>query len=1194
MPQEPGHEISHETSQETSQETSEEISHQIGQETIWNGGGGHEAGQTPLPGLAALVCELRPADDLVDGSAQVRDRVVEILRSQGGEVDPVQGNPDATAALFGPDDGDGAAAWSAVVAAARVRDAVAEVFGETTVRIGVAASGVDPDPASLGLWRTHVVDLATWLQRTAAADEAILNARTHDVVGTWVEVEAAQTDDTRGETFRLLGVAPAPSGDASAYVEVPSLEVEVGDGTGAEGWDLDAPDPDDPDVGWPELAIAPLEDTGEWFADEQAPTAADPEAVPEASEPATELPQPDHLTWPDLTADEAAQDEADGGGPAPQAGWRLVGREAELEALRSAFAAVAGKGRPVTVSLHGPDGIGKTAVVATFASELTNAFVIPLESPPLELGGATRPLVSLIETLAAVEPTQDADAIRDAIRPLLGEGPDTDAERLAALVTGDGRALAAEVRPALTRLLRESARHAPVVIVVDEATNLTRGAMRALEDILRDADAAVLIVMVHDGTVAMRADHDVAVSSLPAEAIGAIADTMVGHGGLAAEARDAIVRAVAGNALAAEQMVAMLLDDGFLRWEYGRWVATAELETLSLPADVRSLVDARIDRLEPADRDLLAAAAAFGDRFPVEGVAPDGAAPERMRLDALVERRFLAVVDEHEMAFAHALVRRMATTPLADRYVRAAEWMDGAGRGRGPSGADLIGSRLAIAARAEWDPDVARRAAALLALAAEGTVALGDDDASLQLLRSATSLLVYDDPTRTDLLLEAGLRIAQRGDTFAAERVLAEAAFAAREGDDPRGEARANVLRAAARASGGSSEEALQVLRDAADAAIALGEPSNDETGLAWAWGARASVHRRRGHWAATADAAERAATHAAAAGRRSEEISALLDAGRAVIDGPTPVAESRERCERIAARLRGSTPAEQEVEAIAAVLLAREGSAEEARDRADAAVAALEDGPHRGALARCLWLRAQVEIVARDGHAAEPFLRRSIETSNDAKDSATRARAAATLANVLVDLGTTDGLESLIALARDGTARDDVFAQVAWRCARAKQRAAEGRSVEARGHVRTAVRIADQTDLIELRAATLLDHAEVMRLLGRPNEAQPSAYKALRSLERRGAASSAERARAMIDLLQRRLPEPSDETPRDDAPTGGSSGDEDMEPEEEPPSDEDGTPPLLSPQSREPIGATPETGAGPVEPERRERRWFW
>jgi hypothetical protein len=137
-------------------------------------------------------------------------------------------------------------------------------------------------------------------------------------------------------------------------------------------------------------------------------------------------------------------------------------------------------------------------------------------------------------------------------------------------------------------------------------------------------------------------------------------------------------------------------------------------------------------------------------------------------------------------------------------------------------------------------------------------------------------------------------------------------------------------------------------------------------------------------------------------------------------------------------------------------------------------------------------------------------------------------------------------------------------------------------------------VRIADQTDLIELRAATLLDHAEVMRLLGRPNEAQPSAYKALRSLERRGAASSAERARAMIDLLQRRLPEPSDETPRDDAPTGGSSGDEEMEPEEEPPSAEDGTPPLLSPQSREPIGATPETGAGPVEPERRERRWFW
>src|SRR5581483_9412829 len=149
-----------------------------------------------------------------------------------------------------------------------------------------------------------------------------------------------------------------------------------------------------------------------------------------------------------------------------------------------------------------------------------------------------------------------------------------------------------------------------------------------------------------------------------------------------------------------------------------------------------------------------------------------------------------------------------------------------------------------------------------------------------------------------------------------------------------------------------------------------------------------------RGHWSAAADATARAAEHAAAAGRRDEELRALQELARAVAHGRLPVVES----------VRGERPAEQVVRAILAELLARAGRIDSAREHATEAVAALEELDMEAAQATCLLALGRVEALSGRSDEAERALRRAIELAEE--DRATRLRCTASLAHLLLDAG--------------------------------------------------------------------------------------------------------------------------------------------------------------------------------------------
>ena len=91
-----------------------------------------------------------------------------------------------------------------------------------------------------------------------------------------------------------------------------------------------------------------------------------------------------------------------------------------------------------------------------------------------------------------------------------------------------------------------------------------------------------------------------------------------------------------GNPLLATQIVRMILDEGGVRYEHGRWGLRPEYER-GLPAAVRGLMDRRLERLSPETRRVLSTASVIGRGFDADVAVAAGAGTEDEVLDAIDE-----------------------------------------------------------------------------------------------------------------------------------------------------------------------------------------------------------------------------------------------------------------------------------------------------------------------------------------------------------------------------------------------------------------------------------------------------------------------------------------------------------------------------------------------------------------------------
>jgi predicted ATPase len=779
--------------------------------------------------------------------------------------------------------------------------------------------------------------------------------------------------------------------------------------------------------------------------------------------------------------------------PAPGLGEAtLVGRHEELEHVKTVFDRAVSERSGAIVDIVGPPGIGKSRLAEEFVRGLDGAIVVQVRYRPAEEGGAGWLLPEMAQAM--------------------GEHVDEPTP------AGIRRAIAGGAEP--------------LVVWIDDADRAGSGFHETIAELVASVNDAPLLVL-RTGTAAPADAADVMrLEALADEDMEALAGELVGDvGGLVR-----LARSRGGDPFALEQTLALLIEQGRLAMDRGRWVLSPDLSPTGVPEGVRELLQARIHSLPLDERAVIGLAAVVGEEFPwapMEDLLPESARPAvRDHLEALAERYLLR---PHEgsaetFAFRHASIREaaLATVPddaRAEVHERFARWLESAQSGISRV-QELVGAHLAAAARLrppgrERD-ELARRAAAFLVRAGDQAESWGDVGGAALLLGRAASLLPEADPERPELLLRTATASAEAGHFPEAERFAEESARVAGSRGDRAAEWRARVFRASVRIREAGYYGALESARSTADRAIERLSALGDERGLAAAWALLAQVHQARGYAAGVAVAAERAAEHASRAGRPKEQAEALGRLARAVAEGPIPIEEAIDRCERIASELPDDPAAETEVLGALAHLRAKRGAFGEARELASRALDAAERLGSAEAFAASLHSLGTIEALSGEPVAAEEALRRGEAVGKGAAS----ARIAASLAHISCERGDAEEALALAESAELSAASDDAATRVASLTARARALVLVARIDEADAIARHALRLAEQTDSPELRAEALLVVAEVERAAGRPNEATPFVRRAIRLFERRGSAVWAAKARAQLEGLTQ-SPEP-------------------------------------------------------------------
>ncbi|HZR82324.1 MAG TPA: AAA family ATPase [Candidatus Binatia bacterium] len=373
-----------------------------------------------------------------------------------------------------------------------------------------------------------------------------------------------------------------------------------------------------------------------------------------------------------------AGDRAPGADTATSAPARIVvGREREIAALTAAFREVLA-GRRQTIFVAGEAGIGKTTLVDAFLDRARalagDAGLWIARGQSIAQYGAGEPFLPLREGLGRLCRDPDGARVLERLRAVAPEWADP-----LRIATGDGgRSFADAPRaPSPERMLG-------LMAEVLEALSLERPLALVIEDLhwgdhattellacvaQRPEEARLLVIATYRPSDAIVRDHPLRALQQELQVRGRAREVALGFLDEAAVQAflalrfpataipDGVARWLQARTDGNPLFLVRLVEDAIARGVLGRDAPLAELDRMGVPEGLRQMIDAKLDRLDAADRELLEAASVAG-----------GAAVSAAAIAAALERDLVDV--ERDCA---ALARRAHVLRPAD----AAEWPDG-------------------------------------------------------------------------------------------------------------------------------------------------------------------------------------------------------------------------------------------------------------------------------------------------------------------------------------------------------------------------------------------------------------------------------------------------------------------------------------------------------------------------------------
>jgi class 3 adenylate cyclase/predicted ATPase len=780
----------------------------------------------------------------------------------------------------------------------------------------------------------------------------------------------------------------------------------------------------------------------------------------------------------------------------------MVGRDTELRRLRDAFDQARRDRSCQLFTVLGTAGVGKSRLSAEFLARIDGAKVVRGRCLPYGEGITYWPVVEVVKQLGPVELD---DAARQAIDGLLGTAATS----------------AGEIAWGFRKLLEAAAADRPLVCVFDDihwGEDTFLDLVEHVADLSREAPI-LLLCMARPELLDRRPTWGGGKLNATAVLLEPLGEEeterlIVSLGDLDEGLRDRIRDAAEGNPLYVEQMVALVRDSG------GGEVV--------VPPTIQALLAARIDQLDPAERGVLEVGSVEGRLFhrgAVQALAPkEEVTPQ---LTALVRKELVRpdkpqIPGDDAFRFRHLLIRDAAYDALpkatrADLHEQFADWLQQHGRDLVELD-EILGYHLEQAARyrAELgasDPELAARARQRLVRAGRRAYARFDA-AALGLLERAVALLPeggYDAELELDLV--HALFVGGRPNEIEPRmESLAERAGAA--GD------RCVVLRARLSAATAlvylDPNATLEELEAVANEARTELEAAHDVLGLWDVYWAYVTVAHGRLQWQAKLAAAEKGLEYAQLAGDETRVQMLLPHLTNARYFGTTPADELLSWIDAQEAAGRHH-PA---ITVHRAQVLVMLGRVEEGRRILDEHHTRMVEQGAAVPAAISANILGELELMIGNPEEAARWGRQACDELEAMGHVSWLSTMLAQLGHALFELGLDDDAIAAAERSRELSATDDLASHVHWRRLEAKVRARRGEAERAEELVREAAELGEPTDMLDMKADTMLDLGRVLELSGRRDDASAALRRAIELFEQKGNVLMAGRTQAWLDEL--------------------------------------------------------------------------
>ena len=375
---------------------------------------------------------------------------------------------------------------------------------------------------------------------------------------------------------------------------------------------------------------------------------------------------------------------------------KFVGRAREMDAMTHA-AASAKSGRGQIVAATAEAGVGKSRLLLEFKAACAAGWMV-LEAFPVSHGKASSylPVIDLLHDYFKITQQDDQRTRREKVagriailertledtlpylHALLGiaEGPDPLAQM-------DARVRKRGTLDSIKRILLRESLNQPLMVIFEDLHWIdeeTQAVLNLLADSI--ANARVLLLVNYRPEYSHQWNSKTYYTHLRLDPLGMeSADEMLtallGDKPELAALKKLITEKTEGNPLFMEETVEDLIDDGALVREGASVRLTKALGELKIPPTVRAILAARIDRLPPAEKDLLQTLAVIGREFPqrlARAVAPAAADEFGRMLDDLQFDEFIyeqPAVGDLEYTFKHALTHEVAYNSILSERRKA-------------------------------------------------------------------------------------------------------------------------------------------------------------------------------------------------------------------------------------------------------------------------------------------------------------------------------------------------------------------------------------------------------------------------------------------------------------------------------------------------------------------------------------------